>query len=93
MKIQEGSMCLYEDDSLVNLTDGLKEIILKDFGSISNFCKVNESFDKSDLTKFLTRKKDWQTSKLIKLFYALRGRMILNFIDNELLMPQYQRNK
>lgn len=92
MKIQEGSMCLYEDDSLVNLTDGLKEIILKDFGSISNFCKIND-FDKSDLTKFLTRKKDWQVNKLIKLFIALRGRMILNFFDNELLRPECQRNK
>lgn len=91
MKIQEGSMYLHED-GIENLTDGLKEIILKDFGSISNFCKIND-FDKSDVTKFLTRKKDWQVSKLIKLMIALRGRMVLNFIDNELLLPEYQRNK
>lgn len=53
------------------LKKGIEMMILEKYKSLSSFATA-AGFDKSDLSKFLNGKKDWQVTKLLKLLSFLK---------------------
>jgi|TARA_R110000737_G_C14207698_1_gene418516 predicted transcriptional regulator len=58
----------------------IKAMILKQYKSISKFAAIS-GIDKSDLSKFLRNQKDWQLTKVLKLFTLLQSELTINSLS------------
>lgn len=71
-----------EQEAAEQLRRHFEMMISDKYKSISSFASTH-GMDKSDLSKFLRGKKDWQLLKVIKLLIALKGELEIKSIAED----------